>query len=419
MRPRTRSRVARYRELVGPGRHTRGVSRLSFVSLRPGRPAGTPAGDRRRVRADRRGRAGGGRAGLRHGLVRWRRPGRRGPDGRPGGGDGTAHVRARVARPGRSGRAGRAGAHRVGHGDGLAGSALGPRAGPDLELPRRGGPAPRHRRGSGVADLMGADRRAPAARRPPAARAEHRRCRTRSGRRPGGCAAAHRDTRRLGAARPPADGRPPWRDGHAGHRVVADRAVDHRADDHGRRRAHPGRPRLHRRRPARRGLPDGEERDPRPARRAVHHLRAAAGARCGVRAPGPARGPHGARPAARRRARLVGRGGRRRGRHGRHARRGGPETRDDGRDLAGPRRSDGRRGRRRADPAAGDAGRGAAVDRAAARGRPERCRGRRRGARPHRPLPAWLDVQDRDGAGRGRAGRALGGHARWRARGRP
>jgi hypothetical protein len=124
------------------------------------------------------------------------------------------------------------------------------------------------------------------------------------------------------------------------------------------------------------GLPHGEEHDPRPAGCAVHHLRAVAGARRGfarqvlpaVRTALAAQldGVPGWSVAAVDAgggtvATLVG---------------GGPEARDDGGRHAGPRAADRRGGRRRADRAAGGARRGAALHGAAARGRPERCRGR-------------------------------------------
>ena len=86
---------------------------------------------------------------------------------------------------------------------------------------------------------------------------------------------------------------------------------------------------------------------------------------------------------------------------------------------AGPRPAGRRGGRGRAPGAAGGARRDPAVDGEPARRRPERCGGRRGGTRAHRPLPAGLHVQDRDGAGRHRAGRAARPTPRWPARARP
>ena len=243
---------------------------------RPGRrPA--PARGRHGLRAVRGRRARRDGPRLRRGLVAGRRPRRGRADRRPGGRGGAARRGARRARPRRPRRAGRAGAHGLGHRHGLVRRAVGPRAGARLELPHRGRPAPRRRwRRSRLGAGLGTDPGAPAARRPPAARADHHAGRARAGRRPVGRAAAVADPRRLRAARPPAGGRPAEGHRRARRGAGAARAVDHPADDHRRGGTHAGRPRLHRRRPAGDRLPDGQERHPRPARCAVHHLGALA-----------------------------------------------------------------------------------------------------------------------------------------------
>ena len=326
-----------------------------------------------------------------------------------------------VARPRRPRRAGRAGAHGVGHGHGLAGRALGPRAGPDLELPHRGGPAPR-RRGDGPAwrSCLGADRRAPAARRPPAARPEHHAAepapvvdrsgvplltatpvvsvlldRLQTGDLPavtGALATALSPIEPSITAQTITDGAARTPDGRA-YTVAVLRDTDYRTV----KNAIHDLPGVRFTTSERLLAPDAGF-----ARQVLPAVRTGLAAQLdGV-------------------ARLVGRGRRRRGRHGRHARRGGAEARQHGRRSALDRAIQ---------TAAEDAVEPlpqqamlVAVQPSTgepARGRPERCGGRRRGARAHRPLPAGLDVQDRDGAGRGRAGRAARPTPRWPARARP
>ena len=131
----------------------------------------------------------------------------------------------------------------------------------------------------------------------------------------------------LDPAGPPAGRRPARRHRRTGRSALADRAVDHRADDHRWCGAHPGRPRLHRRGAPRDGLPG--------VKNAIHELpgvrfttseRLLAPGR-GLRAPGAAGGAdRHSRRSSTAIAGLVGRHGRRRGQHGRHAGRGGAEA---------------------------------------------------------------------------------------------